>query len=316
MRGMSMSTLYWLQAGGCGGDSMSMLNAESPDFVDTFDMLGIEVLWHPSLSCLSNTEHETVVNSILNGSTILDILCVEGSIIHDPHFSETHEGSAGKPKNELVRELAKHAGVVIAVGTCASFGGITSCCEISATGLQFEQREKGGLLGKKYLSRKGMPVINLSGCPCHPQVLMGMMSAIVLKHSLALNKFNMPVDWYNMLVHQGCTRNEYHEFRVEEKEFGEKGCLFFFLGCRGPLTYGPCNKVLWNRRNCKTRAGVPCFGCTSPDFPLPEPFFKTKNIEGVPLELPDGMRRGHYLAYKSMAAAAAPERLKNRKTEI
>ena len=311
-----MPTLYWLQAGGCGGDTMSMLNAESPDFVDTFDMLGIEVLWHPSLSTLSNPEHNTLIENILSGKTELDILCIEGSIIHDQDAAKICEGESGIPKKELVRELSRHAGVVIAVGTCACFGGVTSSGGCHATGVQFEQRKKGGLLGKDYLSRKGMPVINLSGCPCHPQIIMGMMSAIVLEQSLALNEYNMPVDWYNMLVHQGCTRNEYHEFRVEEQEFGEKGCLFFFLGCRGPLTYGPCNKVLWNRRNCKTRAGVPCFGCTSPDFPQQHPFFKTKNIEGVPLELPDGMRRAHYLAYKSMAAAAAPNRLKYRKTEI
>jgi hydrogenase small subunit len=62
--------------------------------------------------------------------------------------------------------------------------------------------------------------------------------------------------------------------------------------------------------------GVPCFGCTRPDFPQPYPFFQTRNIEGIPLELPDGVDRAHYLAYKGMAAAAAPQRLKDRKTLV
>ncbi len=79
---------------------------------------------------------------------------------------------------------------------------------------------------------------------------------------------------------------------------------------------GPCNKLLWNRRSSKTRVGVPCFGCTRPDFPQPYPFFQTRNIEGIPLELPDGVSRAHYLAYKGMAAAAAPQRLKERKTLV
>jgi hydrogenase small subunit len=103
---------------------------------------------------------------------------------------------------------------------------------------------------------------------------------------------------------------------VEEDDFGEKGCMFFHMGCRGPLTYGPCNRLLWNQRNCKTRAGVPCLGCTAPDFPQPFPFFETRNIEGIPLDLPPGVSRAHYLAYKSLAAAAAPDRLKERETGV
>jgi Ni,Fe-hydrogenase I small subunit len=119
-----------------------------------------------------------------------------------------------------------------------------------------------------------------------------------------------------MLVHQGCTRNEYHEYRVEEEGFGERGCLFFHLGCHGPLAYGPCNKLLWNQRSSKPGVGVPCFGCTRPDFPQSYPFFQTRNIEGIPLELPNGIDRAHYMAYKGLAAAAAPQRLKKRKTKV
>ena len=49
--GESMSsTLYWLQCGGCGGDTMSLLNAESPDLAEVLSLLDVEVLWHPSMS--------------------------------------------------------------------------------------------------------------------------------------------------------------------------------------------------------------------------------------------------------------------------
>jgi len=133
---------------------------------------------------------------------------------------------------------------------------------------------------------------------------------------IELSEYNSPLEWYSMMVHQGCTRNEYHEYRVEDTKFGKKGCMFFHLGCHGPLVHGPCNKLLWNKRSSKTRVGVPCFGCTRPDFPQQYPFFFTRNIEGIPLELPEGISRAHYMAYKGMAAAAAPERLKTRKTGI
>jgi hydrogenase small subunit len=61
---------------------------------------------------------------------------------------------------------------------------------------------------------------------------------------------------------------------------------------------------------------VPCFGCTSPSFPKATPFFESRCIADVPLDLPEGVDRAHYLAYKGMAAAAAPERLRQRKNRI
>jgi hydrogenase small subunit len=147
-------------------------------------------------------------------------------------------------------------------------------------------------------------------------VITGALSMIASGTPLPLNNRNAPQDWYGLLVHQGCIRNEYHEYRVEENDFGQRGCLFFHMGCRGPLTRGPCNKLQWNGQRSKTSVGVPCSGCTRPDFPQSNPFFQTRNIAGVPLELPEGVDRAHYLAYKGMAAAAAPERLKSRKTRV
>jgi uptake hydrogenase small subunit len=61
---------------------------------------------------------------------------------------------------------------------------------------------------------------------------------------------------------------------------------------------------------------VPCVGCTRPDFPQEQPFFETANIAGIPLDLPEGVDRAHYLAYKGMAAAAAPDRLRSRGTGL
>jgi hydrogenase small subunit len=92
--------------------------------------------------------------------------------------------------------------------------------------------------------------------------------------------------------------------------------MFFHLGCKGPTTNTACNKYLWNEVNSKTRAGVPCFGCARPDFPQEYSFFETPNIVNTPIELPKGVDRAHYLAYKDMAAAAAPKRLKDRTQKV
>ncbi len=308
--------LYWLQTGGCGGDTMSLLNADSPNLLEALRLLDIRVLWHPSLSNAKIADMETTLDRLVSGEQALDILCVEGAVIRGPGGTGMYDTSRNRPRKDLVASLAKRAAYVIAVGTCASYGGIGADGAVEATGMQFSKWTKGGFLGEGFAARSGSPVINLAGCPVHCEVTVGVLSAVASGRSLELDQYHRPLPWYGMLVHQGCTRNEYHEYRVEEKDFGEKGCLFFYRGCHGPLVYGPCNKVLWNRRSSKTRVGVPCFGCTRPDFPQAYPFFETQNIEGVPKERPNGVKRAHYMAYKGMAAAAAPERLKKRKTSI
>jgi Ni,Fe-hydrogenase I small subunit len=308
--------LYWLQCGGCGGDTWSFFNAESPNIVELFNFFDIELLWHPSLSVNRVNNQQEINEGLLSGEMPLDILCIEGSILRGPGGTGMFDEIFGKPKKDLVASLAKRARYILAVGTCASFGGIGVNTEIEATGLQFIKAEEGGFLGKEFKSASGLPVINLPGCPCHCDILVGTLAALVSESPLEFGEYNTPLEWYSMMVHQGCTRNEYHEYRVEDRKFGEKGCMFFHLGCHGPLVHGPCNKLLWSKRSSKTRVGVPCFGCTRPDFPQHYPFFETRNIEGIPIELPEGISRAHYMAYKGMAAAAAPHRLTTRKTGI
>jgi len=310
------SNVYWLQCGGCGGDTWSLFNAESPNVVELFNALDINLLWHPSISIGDRNDKLKMNEEIISGERQLDVLCVEGSILRGPGGTGRFDESDGKPKKDLVAALAKRAKYILAIGTCASYGGIGTNTETEATGLQFTNWEEGGFLGKDFMTGSGLPVINLPGCPCHCDVVTGTLSALISGIQIELNKYNSPLEWYSMMVHQGCTRNEYHEYRVEDTKFGRKGCMFFHLGCHGPLVHGPCNKLLWNKRSSKTRVGVPCFGCTRPDFPQQYPFFFTRNIEGIPLELPEGISRAHYMAYKGMAAAAAPERLKTRKTGI
>ncbi len=308
--------IYWLQSGGCSGDSMSMLNHETNNLYDFFENLGIEVLWHPSLSTISHTEHKNLIENIKNETLTLDILCVEGNVVLGPDGTGMFDTFGGKPKKDLIRDLALKAKFVVAVGTCASFGGIGSYDEIEGKGLQSHHRDKGGFLGEDFISKGGIPVINLPGCPIQPKSLEALLFKVVNNQEIKFNKSNSLDDIYSYTVHQGCTRNEYHEYKVEENQFGEKGCMFFHLGCKGPTTQAACNKYLWNDVNSKTRAGVPCFGCTRPDFPQQSPFFETQNIVGTPYELPKGVDRAHYLAYKDMAAAAAPDRLKNREQKV
>ncbi len=306
-----MPSLIWLQTGGCSGDSMALLCAESPDLAEFIAQKNIELLWHPSLSRKSSASFAREMAEIVAGQRELTVLCIEGSIETGPNGSGLFDTFMGRAKMDIVRELAAAAHVVVAVGTCASFGGVTAAPPnpTDAIGLQFRKHQPGGLFESTWRAKNGLPVINLSGCPAHPATVIGTFDALLKGRPLPLNQWNMPEEYYRSLVHQGCTRNEYHEFDIEETEFGHEGCLFFNLGCQGPLTLAPCNTELWNRRSSKPRAGVPCLGCTMPDFPRNAPLFATEKVGDVPTTLPLGVNRPSYMAYKGLARAAAPERV-------
>ena len=313
-----MTTLFWLQTGACGGDSLAILGAEAPSLEQLFSEHGIELLWHPSLSNLSMRQHDQIYQRILDGKQKLDILCIEGSIVTAPRGTGLYDSYRGQAKMEMARQLAQRAGTVIAMGTCAAFGGIHAAVPNpgDCIGLQFDKESPGGLLPAEWRSLWGLPVINIAGCPAHPHAMTQTLAWLAKRLPLSLDALNRPQAFFNTVVHQGCTRNEYHEYDIEETEPGGRACLFFNLGCQGPMTQAVCNSDLWNGVSSKTRAGVPCFGCTSPNFPSEADLFVTEKIGDIPLHLPLGVERPRYMAYKNLAHNAAPDRVKNKKMDV
>lgn len=312
-----MANLLWLQTGSCSGDTMSLLTADGPSIESLIRSGAIELLWHPSLTNAPSGHLARLIAAIEAGEQALDILCIEGSLITGPVGTGMFDAYKGRPKIEIVASLAAQAQHVVAMGTCATFGGIPAAPPnpTDCTGLQFDRALPGGLLPADWRSRSGQPVINLAGCPVHPLTITRCLAMLAAGLPLELDFLNRPTAFFSSTVHQGCTRNEYHEYDMEDHQLGERGCLYFNLGCQGPMTLANCNSALWNGRSSKTRAGVPCFGCTSPDFPRDVDLFKTEKIGAVPVNLPLGVARAHYMAYKNLALKAAPDRLKDREME-
>ena len=120
--------LLWLQSGGCGGCTLSWLGSEQLPVLLTLRDEGIEILYHPSLSQASGDEARNLILSCMLGNHPFDILCVEGSLLRGPNGSGRFHMLAGSdmPFIHVTRELAKRAKHVVAVGSCAAFGGITA----------------------------------------------------------------------------------------------------------------------------------------------------------------------------------------------
>jgi hydrogenase small subunit len=310
-----MANLLWLQGGACSGNTMSFLNAEQPSVCDLVTDFGITILWHPSLGLELGDNLRNLLGSLTRGDVALDILVFEGTVIQAPDGTGTWNRFAGRPMKDWVTDLAKVASYVVAIGDCATWGGIpaTAPNPTQSTGLQFLKKNHGGFLGAAYRSRAGMPVINVPGCPAHPDWITQILVAVATGRAgdLSLDDLQRPRTFFSSFTQTGCTRNMHFAYKVSATEFGQrKGCLYYDLGCRGPMTHSPCNRILWNRQSSKTRAGMPCLGCTEPEFPFhdlaPGTVFKTQTVRGVPSELPAGIDKPGYIRLTAAAKATSP----------
>jgi hydrogenase small subunit len=113
------------------------------------------------------------------------------------------------------------------------------------------------------------PVINIPGCPPHPDWMIGTI-VHVLKYGVPeLDSLGRPVMFYgpDKLIHDNCELRQYFDSGIFARDFGQEGCLYE-LGCKGPVAHCDVSTRGWNSRvNWCNRSGGPCIGCTEPFFP-------------------------------------------------
>ena len=309
--------LVWLQSGGCGGCSLSLFGAEAPDFVTVLESAGIDILWHPSLSEQCGEDYRRLIAQILNGEIVLDFLCLEGAVIRGPNGSgrfHIHAGSE-QPMKDHIAALAERARYVVSVGTCAAYGGITAAGnnEVEACGLQYDGDKCGGLLSENFVAGAGLPVVNVSGCPTHPNWVTETLAHIAhgTFSSGDMDELNRPRSYTDQLVHHGCPRNEFYEFKASAEKPSDLGCLMENIGCLGTQARADCNTRLWNGSGSCLRGGYACINCTAPEFEEPgHPFMQTPKVGGIPVGLPTDMPKAWFVALASLSKAATPKRLR------
>ena len=313
--------LLWLQSGGCGGCTLSLIGAEGPDLLTSLAAAGIEVLWHPSLSAETGREALAVLERVLSGETPLDILCLEGSVMRGPNGTGRFHIMAGtdRPVMDWISDLAAVAGHVVAVGSCAAFGGITAAGDnhVEACGLVYDGTEPGGLLGHGFRAKSGLPVVNIAGCPIHPDWLTETLHQIAAGRfdRSQLDEWERPVGYTNHLVHHGCSRNEFYEFKASAERLCDLGCMMENLGCKGTQARADCNIRVWNGSGSCLEGGYPCVNCTAPGFEEPgHSFTATPKVSGIPVGLPTDMPKAWFVALAALSKAATPARLKTNAT--
>ena len=260
--------VLWLQGAGCSGCSVSLLNSVSPTIRnalidEVIPGKHLNLRFHPTIMAGAG---EVVIEELERARQEGGyILVVEGAI---PLGAEGAYCLVGEregrdiPLAWWVEELSGSALAVLAVGSCAAFGGIpagginpTSCTSV---------RE---LLSSRDIDT---PLINIPGCPPHPDWILGTVASLLLQGLPGpdeLDLFLRPKAFYGALIHENCPRRAYFDEGKFAKRFGEEGCLYE-LGCKGPVTHGDCPLRQWNQGlNWCVGSGAPCIGCTEPTFP-------------------------------------------------
>ena len=312
--------LLWLQSGGCGGCTLSWLGYDHGPLFEVLRSEGIELLWHPSISESGLDEALALLQDCAEGRQAVDILCLEGAVLRGPHGSGGfHRFGGGQPMQAWLAALSARARHVVAIGSCAGYGGVTAAGSnpSGACGLQYDGDSSGGLLGPAFRDRSGLPVINVSGCPPHPDWITE--TLVALGHgrlrATDLDEFGRPRFYADQLVHHGCPRNEYYEFKASAEKPSDQGCLMEHLGCKGTQAHADCNLRLWNGSGSCLRGGYACIRCTEPGFEEPgHPFEATPKVAGIPLGLPADMPKAWFVALAALSKSATPQRVKENAT--
>ncbi|MCH9812328.1 MAG: hydrogenase [Epsilonproteobacteria bacterium] len=286
--------IFWLSAITCNGNIHSFLNyPQIEQFLEDF-----EFVYNPLFESKANLE------AVVSRYHETDILVIEGAI------SEAFL-RGGKSIIDIINMYAPYVKKIVTVGTCATFGGIfRQSPYLDVRGVLFDETQSVDTF-----ARVKDKVVSVSGCPIHPEVLANTLYMIKNEMTFAVDHYHRPKPFFGYTVHNGCTRNEYFEYKVDKHQFGEKeGCMFYDHGCQAPYTHGSCNKILWNEVNSKTRAGQPCMGCTEPDFPKID-LFNTKKNMGIPQYLPLGIAKRTYITLAGVVKAFKIERFEQRITD-
>jgi len=287
--------VYWLAGMSCDGCTISVAGATNPGIegllAGTVPAMPKMILHHPVLSPEAGAEFVKPFREAAEGTLGAPYVVVfEGSVADERIAERTGgyfsamgvesigegEGTHPVPTATWLKRMAPNAAATIAIGTCATWGGVPSA-EGNPTGAMSLM----DFLGKDYRSAFGLPVINVPGCaPQGDNFTETVFAVLLFLQGLGplptFDELGRPAWLFRETVHQGCTRAGYYEEGIFARRYGDPECLVE-IGCWGPVVN--CNIVVRGAINhmggCMKAGGI-CIGCTMPGFPDKfSPFYKT-----------------------------------------
>ena len=275
--------VIWLTAGlSCDGDTISITAATQPSIEDLIlgAIPGIPRLkLHNAVLAYENgDDFMQKIYAAAEGKLKTFILVVEGSIPDETNKEEGYWAAFGTDKTtgqpittcEWIDRLAPKAWCVVAIGTCATYGGVHAM-RGNPTGC----RGLPDYLGwnwKSKMSDPGIPIVCVPGCPVQPDNFMETLlyllnQAAGLAPMIPLDDKLRPTWLFGNTVHEGCDRSGYYEQADFAPGYGSRKCIVK-LGCWGPVVQCNVGKRGWMNGigGCPNVGGI-CIGCTMPGFP-------------------------------------------------
>ena len=180
--GVEEVDILWISEGmSCDGDSVSITAAGQPSIEDV--LLGAipglpKVNLHNKVlsPTLGGEEFLTPFRAAARGEAALPfVLVIEGSIPNEKINGDGYWTSFGNDEatgepltlNWWIDQLAPKAWGVVAIGTCATYGGIHAMAG-NPTGCM----GLADYLGWDFRSAGGLPIVNVPGCPVQPENFM------------------------------------------------------------------------------------------------------------------------------------------------
>ncbi|WP_295399589.1 hydrogenase small subunit [uncultured Thiocystis sp.] len=251
-------SVIWLSFQECTGCTESLTRSHAPTLEDLILNI-ISLDYHHTLQAAAGEAAEEARFQAMEANKGDYLVIVDGSIPgpdSNPGFSTV----AGHSNYDILMETVEHAAAVIAVGTCAAFGGLPQA-NPNPTGA----RSVMDLV-------KDKPVINVSGCPPIPMVITGVLAHYLTFGRLPeLDAYRRPLAFYGQSIHDRCYRRPFYDRGLFAESFDDEGaklgwCLYR-LGCKGPSTYNACATMKWNDgTSWPIESGHPCLGCSEPSF--------------------------------------------------
>ena len=273
--------VIWISAQECTGCTESLLRAHHPTLENLIlDMISLD--YHETLSVAAGHQAEAAREASMRENWGSYLLVVDGAI-------PTKDGGiyckvANRTIQEHLEEAAEGAAAIIAIGSCAAWGGIPS-----------SGPNPTGAVGVAEVL-PGKTVVNVPGCPPNPYNFLSTVLQFVAFGTLpALDEKNRPKFAYGRLIHENCERRPHFDAGRFALEFGDEGhrqgwCLYK-LGCKGPETYANCPAILFGdvgSGSWPVGTGHPCFGCTEQGVGFTKPIHALAEVKSVtpPLAFP------------------------------
>jgi hydrogenase small subunit len=257
--------VIWLHFQECTGCTESLLRATHPT-LETLILDMVSLDYSETLLAAAGHQAEAALHDSMQVNDGRFILVVEGSVptADNGNFCKV----AGRTPQQMLHKIAPHAAAAIAIGSCASWGGVQSAAPNPTGAVGLTEALRIEAITKA--DGSALPVINLPGCPASPyNFLQTVLYYLTMQQLPELDAKGRPMFAYGRLIHENCERRPHFDAGRFAKAYGDeghrKGWCLYKLGCKGPETFGNCPAIEFGDVGGNTwpvGIGHPCFGCS------------------------------------------------------